>query len=344
MTQREDENLRDVLEALTRLRLSHDQLQARRPAPDAACARAALEPMVGLAAAGARPVAPAPHGVGGHAPASAIDFTDLPWLAEAEPPGGEPGLEALVDATPTLGANAHGESAEYLRRDIPVETRLPHLRGLAEALRQALPEAGVLGGLSNDADLLAEARAEDLVFLDLETTGLHRGIIVLLGYMTMGPGERPLTCTQLFPRGYDEEAPMLGEFLALLRKHPVLVTFNGRSFDAPFLESRLRFHGWFEPLSYAHVDLLHLSRRLWRGRLPDFRLQTLERRLFGRRRLADLPGSEVPRVWEDYERCGELRHLPGIWEHNLRDIATLAELLVRAVGEAPLLEMGEEVG
>jgi uncharacterized protein YprB with RNaseH-like and TPR domain len=321
---REEENLRDVLEALTRLRLSHDRLQGQR-----ASGRAPLDPAVGAASA------PSAPGSGFELEgAAAVDFTDLPWLAEAP---GEPSLEALVGAEPVRGADAHGESGEYLRRDVVVETRLPHLRGLAEALREALPEAGGLAGLSGDTDLLAEARAEDLVFLDLETTGLHRGIIVLLGYMTLGPGERPLTCTQLFPRGYDEEAPMLGEFLTLLRKHPVLVSFNGRSFDAPFLESRLRFHGWFEPLNYAHVDLLHLSRRLWRGRLPDFRLQTLERRLFGRRRLADLPGSEVPRVWQDYERCGELRHLPGIWEHNLRDIATLAELLVRAVRDLPLM-------
>ena len=200
-----------------------------------------------------------------------------------------------------------------------------------------MPEAGGPGaGSAADADLLAEARAEDLLFLDLETTGLHRGIIVLLGFMRLGPGEKPLTCTQLFPRSYHEEAPLLGRVhRACCAQRPVLVTFNGRSFDAPFLESRLRFHGWFEPLSYAHVDLLHLARRLWRGLLPDYRLHTLERRLFGRRRLADLPGSEVPRVWEDYERGGELRHLPGIWEHNLRDIATLAELLVRAVESCP---------
>ena len=307
MTQRDDENLRQVLEALTRLRLSHDRLQDNR----AAVARREL---------------PA-----GELPASGtIDFGDLPWIDEA---GAEPTLEALVGATEGRAPDAQGELGRYLRRDVPVETRLPHLAGLGEALREAMPETSSLAGLSADADLLAEARAEDLLFLDLETTGLHRGIIVLLGFMRLGPGERPLTCTQLFPRSYHEEAPMLGEFIAHLRQHPVLVTFNGRSFDAPFLESRLRFHGWFEPLSYAHVDLLHLARRIWRGLLPDFRLQTLERRLFGRRRLADLPGSEVPQVWEDYERAGELRHLPGIWEHNLRDIATLAELLVRAARE-----------
>lgn len=315
MQPRDDESLREVLEALTRLRLSHDRLQEQRPA--GAVARAPLPPMLEATAG----------------------FTDLPWLDEA---GAEPGLARLVGAEAARGADAHGEPAEYLRRDVDVEARLPHLRGLGEALREALPEAAALAGLAGDADLLAEARAEDLVFLDLETTGLHRGIVVLLGFMTLGPGERPLTCTQMFPRGYDEEAPMLGEFLGRLRKHPILVSFNGRSFDAPFLESRLRFHGWFEPLGYAHVDLLHLARRLWKGRLPDFRLQTLERRLFGRRRLADLPGSEVPRVWEDFERCGELRHLPGIWEHNLRDIATLAELLVRATRERPLsLEVDE---
>lgn len=310
MSQRDDDSLREVLEALTRLRLSHDRLRDERGPGDAA---------------ERRPLAPGD---------GAIDFADLPWIDEA---GAEASLEALVGATVGRHADAQGQVGEYLRREIEVEARLPHLRGLGEALREALPEAAGLAGLVQDADLLAEARAEDLLFLDLETTGLHRGIIVLLGFMRLGPGERPLTCTQLFPRGYAEEAPLLGEFIVHLRLHPLLVTFNGRGFDAPFLESRLRFHGWFEPLSFAHVDLLHLARRLWQGRLPDFRLQTLERRLFGRRRLADLPGSEVPRIWEDYEKSGELRHLPGIWEHNLRDIATLAELLVRAVRELPLV-------
>ncbi|MBM4116918.1 hypothetical protein FJ251_04120 [bacterium] len=311
MSQRDDDSLREVLEALTRLRLSHDRLRGERAPGDAA---------------ERRPLAPADE---------PVDFSDLPWIDEA---GAEASLEALVGATVGRHADAQGQVGEYLRREVEVETRLPHLRGLGEALREALPEAAGLAGLVQDADLLAEARAEDLLFLDLETTGLHRGIVVLLGFMRLGPGEKPLTCTQLFPRGYAEEAPLLGEFIAHLRRHPLLVTFNGRGFDAPFLESRLRFHGWFEPLGYAHVDLLHLARRLWQGRLPDFRLQTLERRLFGRRRLADLPGSEVPRIWEDYERSGELRHLPGIWEHNLRDIATLAELLVRAVRELPLVD------
>jgi uncharacterized protein YprB with RNaseH-like and TPR domain len=323
MTQRDDETLREVLEALTRLRLSHDRLRAGRDPGDVAERRP-----LGTGAAAADAAAAAAPG---------IDFGDLPWLDEA---GAEPTLEALVGAEVGHGADAQGVPGEYLRREVDVETRLPHLAGLGEALREALPEAAGLAGLVQDADLLAEARAEDLLFLDLETTGLHRGIIVLLGFMRLGPGEKPLTCTQLFPRGYAEEAPMLGEFLVHLRRHPVLVTFNGRSFDAPFLESRLRFHGWFEPLGYAHVDLLHLARRLWRGRLPDYRLQTLERRLCGRRRLADLPGSEVPRVWEDFERSGELRHLPGIWEHNLRDIATLAEIMVRAAREQPLAAEG----
>jgi uncharacterized protein YprB with RNaseH-like and TPR domain len=270
-----------------------------------------------------------------------IDFSDLPWIDEA---GAEPRLEALVGAQVVRGADVSGRRGEYLRRDLPIEARLPHLAGLAEALREVLPEAGVLAGLAPDADLLAEARAEDLVFLDLETTGLHRGSIVLLGFMTLGPGERPLTVTQLFPRHYGEEAPLLAEFLTLLRRHPILVTFNGRAFDAPFLESRLRFHGCFEPLRFAHVDLLQLARRVWRRRLPDFRLQTLERRLFGRRRLADLPGSEVPRVWEDYVTRGEMRHLPGIWEHNLRDLGTLAELLLRCVREIPRLGLEDEAG
>ena len=343
MTHRDDLALREILEALTRLRLSHDRLLEQRGGngagalgghgadapwtPDADCTR------VKSAQEEPRPIRMEFPRVNSAGPAPApVDFGALPWIDEAGP---EPGLEALVGAELARGTDAAGREGEYLRREVAVETRLPHLRGLGEALREALPDANVLAGLSPDADLVAEARAEDLIFLDLETTGLHRGIIVLLGFMTLGPGERPLTVTQLFCRDYAEEAPMLGEFLPRLRRQPILVTFNGRSFDAPFLESRLRFHGCFEPLRFAHVDLLHLARRIWRGRLPDFRLQTLERRLFGRRRLADLPGSEVPRVWEDYATRGELRHLPGIWEHNLRDLATLAELLIRCARELP---------
>jgi len=234
-------------------------------------------------------------------------------------------LEAAVGAEEASRARGR-----YLRRDISVERALPHLSGLAAALREAQPETSRLADLVADIDLLAQAGAEDLLFLDLETTGLHRGLIVLLGFMTLGPGERPLTATQLFARDHDEEAPMLEEFMEVMRARPILVTFNGRSFDAPYLESRLRFHGFFEPLRFAHVDLLHLARRLWGARLPNCRLVTLEKHLFGRRRVEDLPGSEVPRVWEDYVRYHDLRDLPGIWEHNLRDLATLAELVVRA--------------
>jgi uncharacterized protein YprB with RNaseH-like and TPR domain len=343
MTQRDDQVLREILEALTRLRLSHDRYRERqwhapaksgedrpRPPGDDGGAPLAESELQRLVAGD--------HGDG---PAEGADFRDLPWLDEA---GTEPRLEALVGAEPVRrdGDGVNPASAgSYLRREVAVEERLPHLRGLGAALREAMPEAGSLAELALDVDVLAEARAEELVFLDLETTGLHRGNIMLLGFMTLGPGERPLTVTQLFPRDYDEEGPLLGEFLERLRRHPVLITFNGKSFDAPFLESRLRFHGYFEPLRFAHVDLLHLARRLWRNRLPDFRLQTLERRLFGRRRLADLPGSEVPRVWEDFVRHGELRHLPGIWEHNLRDLTTLAELLIRGIAEVERLR---EVG
>ncbi len=237
-------------------------------------------------------------------------------------------LESAVGAEEARRARGH-----YLRRDVSVERALPHLAGLGDALRESQPDADRLAGLVADIDLLAGASAEDLLFLDLETTGLHRGLIVLLGFMTLGPGERPLTATQLFARDFDEEAPMLEEFMEVLRARPILVTFNGRSFDAPYLESRLRFHGFFEPLRLAHVDLLHLARRLWGARLPNCRLVTLERHLFGRRRVEDLPGSEVPRVWEDYVRYNDLRDLPGIWEHNLRDLATLAELIVKAAKE-----------
>jgi uncharacterized protein YprB with RNaseH-like and TPR domain len=349
MSFRDDENLREVLEALTRLRLSHDRYRVRQDAElIGAAAQAAAASGGGgmvtesvlptLAAAGScgsgRLARPVPTAMSGQAAAVSVAESVVfpPWLDEV---GGESDLATMVSAREATASDADGSDGCYLRREVAVETRLPHLRGLGHALMESLPEAAGLAGMVQDIDLLAAARPEDLLFLDLETTGLHRGIIVLLGFMEMGPGERPLTVTQLFPRDYNEEAHLLGEFIERLRRRPILITFNGRSFDAPFLESRLRFHGWFEPLHFAHVDLLYLARKLWRGRLPNFKLQTIERRIFGRKRLADLPGSQVPRVWEDYVNFGELRHLPGIWEHNLRDLTTLAEIVIRAAHEEP---------
>ena len=59
-----------------------------------------------------------------------------------------------------------------------------------------------------------------------------------------------------------------------------LVTFNGKSFDVPFVRERAVAHRLTPPPHLTHVDLLHASRRRWRDRVPNCKLTTLERNNF----------------------------------------------------------------
>jgi uncharacterized protein YprB with RNaseH-like and TPR domain len=110
-----------------------------------------------------------------------------------------------------------------------------------------------------------------------------------------------------------------------------VVTFNGKTFDVPYLRARGAATGVALPDFAWHLDLLHLARRRYRGRLPDCRLQTLEQHVCRRLRGSDVPGSEIPQVYHDFVRTGDARRIAGVLRHNLHDLVTLAELVVRLV-------------
>jgi uncharacterized protein YprB with RNaseH-like and TPR domain len=108
----------------------------------------------------------------------------------------------------------------------------------------------------------------------------------------------------------------------------VLVSFNGRSYDAPLLKARYRLARLPCPITpLAHLDLLHPARRRWRGRWENCRLATLERRVLGLIREDDLPGSEAPRAWRDWLRGGPATDLRRVLQHNHTDVRSLLQLL-----------------
>jgi tetratricopeptide (TPR) repeat protein len=118
----------------------------------------------------------------------------------------------------------------------------------------------------------------------------------------------------------------LEDFLAPCQ---TLVTFNGKSFDAPLLNTRYTLQGWRSPLKeFAHIDLLHISRRLWRDRLPNRALGSLEVDILGTSRTEqEVPGWMVPQLYFDYLRSGDARPLRGVFYHNLMDVLSMAALL-----------------
>jgi uncharacterized protein len=166
------------------------------------------------------------------------------------------------------------------------------------------------------------------VFLDTETTGLAGGagtaaFLVGVGFIE---GDR-FVVRQYFMRDYDEEAALLHELAALLATFPFLVTYNGKAFDLPLLESRYRLNRTLFPAASAqHLDLLPPARRLWKLRLESCRLQSLEWALLGMRRSGDVPGEEIPRIYFDYVRRRDARAIARVLDHNRLDVLSLAAL------------------
>jgi hypothetical protein len=172
---------------------------------------------------------------------------------------------------------------------------------------------------------------EALAFLDTETSGLAGGtgtyaFLVGVGRFT---AEGEFLLQQFFMRDPSEEPALLEGLAGFLAPAQALVTFNGKAFDAPLLTTRYRMHRIPVPFrDFAHLDLLPLARRLWRGRLESRALKYLEENVLGApRTAAEVPGYEIPWLYFDYLRTGDARPLKGVFYHNAMDVVALAALL-----------------
>jgi hypothetical protein len=125
-----------------------------------------------------------------------------------------------------------------------------------------------------------------------------------------------------------EEPSLLAALTEFLQPCQALVTFNGKAFDVPLLNTRYITNGKAPPLvSVPHLDLLPLARRLWRDRLPSRALGYLEQHILGAYRThEDVPGWLIPSLYFDYLRNGDARPLLGIFYHNAMDVLSLAAL------------------
>ncbi len=169
--------------------------------------------------------------------------------------------------------------------------------------------------------------AEDVLFLDLETTGLGSGPLFLIGTMQWLEGQ--LVVKQFFARDYSEERGAVALFLADAADKRLLVSFNGKSFDVPYLRVRAAATGLHCAIRTSHLDLLHTGRRIWKGRFGDCKLQTLERFVCGRTRRGDIPGWQIPQAYHDYVRTANAWQMVDCLEHNMLDLVTLADLMTR---------------
>jgi uncharacterized protein len=207
----------------------------------------------------------------------------------------------------------------------------------AAALRLLAPEAPeeVLDG-------------QQWLFLDTETTGLMGGtgtypFLVGLAWWEGGG----LEVEQLFMREYSEERSLLAALAERLAERPVLVTFNGKSFDWPLLETRYRMTRTVPPPTpRAHLDFLHPARNLWRLRLGSVRLSQLERHVLGWDRGDDLVSELIPSIYLDFVRHGHADPLVPVFQHNqmdLRGLAGLSGRILSLLGEEAVSQDGLEL-
>jgi uncharacterized protein len=163
-------------------------------------------------------------------------------------------------------------------------------------------------------------------FLDTETTGLAGGsgtCAFLVGIGRITP--EGFRVRQFFMRDYCEEASLLDAVSRHLAPFRVLITYNGRTFDQPLLETRYRLNRSRTPFGkLEHLDLLHGARRLWKLRYESCRLVELESQVLGFEREGDVPGALIPYLYFEYLRTGRAARLLPVFHHNATDILTLA--------------------
>ncbi|BCM92311.1 hypothetical protein IAD21_04190 [Abditibacteriota bacterium] len=207
----------------------------------------------------------------------------------------------------------------YIDRDVTSYDELATT--LAARLGKALenPPSRWLDGL----------RPSDLLFCDIETTGLSAANpLFLIGTMRF-LGDEPRLQLYL-ARDFDEEKAVLEAFSKVVRGK-TLVTFNGKSFDWPFIEGRARRHRVSLPEPAGHYDLLFSARRRYRTKLPNCKLQTLEMGVCKRGRKGDIPSSQIPERYHDFvdmHRAGQGAYLLSpVLFHNALDVLTMAELI-----------------
>jgi uncharacterized protein YprB with RNaseH-like and TPR domain len=260
---------------------------------------------------------------------------------------GRPGPVPFVPADPSGGLlpffREERAGGALYRRSLSLAPSHAVGRIPVDSARDASAE--LLALLALDTRLSA-IRPERLLFLDTETTGLGGGSgtwAFLVGLAWFGASGR-LEIEQILLRSPADEGVLIDRLCEHIERADALVTYNGKSFDLPLLETRAVMTRRPKLPSRPHLDLLHVARRVHRARLGSCRLVTLESEVLGFVRGPDIEGGEIPARYAHFLRTGDESALASVVEHNAWDVASMAAL-VGLYGEPyDLLHPGDLVG
>jgi uncharacterized protein YprB with RNaseH-like and TPR domain len=206
-----------------------------------------------------------------------------------------------------------------------------HFRYGEMALAEVLDIPTYPAHLISKDERLKELDLRKALFLDTETTGLAGGtgtfaFMIGLGFFE-GDG---FLVHQFFMRDYSEERASLSLLKGLLESFQFLITFNGRLYDIPLLETRFILSRLPSKIKeMPNFDLLYPSRRIWKGAYDNCRLITLESQLLGMERGDDVPSEWIPYLYFDYLQTGDASKIHRVFYHNQMDILSMVALAGR---------------
>ncbi len=228
-------------------------------------------------------------------------------------------IEAVLDGedTQTIFGPVYTVTHDYGLDYVHGITSLAPIKSISRICRWAKAEA------------CENTNPETLTFLDTETTGLSGGtgtIAFMIGAARYRNGR--LQVKQFFLRNPAEENAQLAALDAFCEGSSAVVTYNGKSFDLPILNTRFILNGMRSPfLDISHFDLLGLTRRIWRSRLEACTLNNIEKQILRvQRSSAEVPGYLVPEYYREYLRSGNAEAIKGVFYHNEIDVLSLAAL------------------
>lgn len=165
---------------------------------------------------------------------------------------------------------------------------------------------------------------KDFIFIDIETLGLHGYPLFLIGIAYFD--NQTLVIEQILARDMDEEAPVLAYLTEKLKKKKVIVSYNGKSFDIPVIKDRLGYYSINGYLNQLHFDIYHFSKKAFQDKFNDFKLTTLENKIFNIERKDHVPSFLIPDYYNAYLKTKNIGSLVPIIEHNKQDIISTVRI------------------
>jgi len=190
---------------------------------------------------------------------------------------------------------------------------------------------------------LANSEISEFVFFDTETTGLSGGtgtIPFMIGAGRFNGDQFVLE--QFFLRNPAEEKAQLAALTEFVDGAKAVVSYNGKSFDLPIINTRYILNRLSNPFDeMGHIDLLHITRRVWKRRLKQCNLGNIEKEILDFYRTdEDIPGYLVPEFYRNYIVDGDASQIAKIFYHNEVDVVSLSALFttLAAILEDPTSE------